>query len=114
MEPITVIELDQWPEDFLRRNRSVIIPVYERLLYTHVKDIDMSSYIQFRTVEITAEVMVRKGERHLMLFTKDEESALLLESVFLPGQRKELQEAEQQAAARGAANMATLIRHFLK
>ena len=50
---------------------------------------------------ITVEKFVRRGQTHWMLFTNDEESAMLLKSAFLPGQQKEVQMREQQAFAKG-------------
>ena len=40
-------------------------------------------------------------ERHMILFTHNEESALLLKSAFLPGQQAELKLRDRDAFARG-------------
>ena len=54
-----------------------------------------------KTVEIFAERIVRRGREHMMLFTRDEESALLLKCAFLPGQQAGLQKREREAFVRG-------------
>jgi hypothetical protein len=112
MEPITVIELDGWAEDFLKKHRNIRIPIQLPFEIIPCDAPPIRSIIPY--VEITAEAFVRNGEKHLMLFAKDEESALMLKSVFLPGQRKELREAERMAAARGAFEFVSMLRQALR
>lgn len=59
-----------------------------------------------RRVVITAERLVRNGHETLMLFTGDEESALLLKADFLPGQRAAVQGLQRRSFAAGV--LATL------
>lgn len=102
-EPITVIELEPWAWDFLREHRSVRLAVHRPVdAYVNpdeenVPRYDMSSWI----VHITAEVLVREKHTTLMLFTRDEEAALLLKSELLPGQHRDIQDREKSAFAKG-------------
>jgi hypothetical protein len=52
-------------------------------------------------VEITAEVLRRGNHQTLMLFTRNEEAALLLKSDLLPGQQRDVQDREKQALVKG-------------
>lgn len=102
MIPITVMDVPpEWME-FMKRHNSMMLAVAPRDL-----DIapDFDSWIerryQVQTVRIEIEPLIRRGEIHWMLFTADEESALLLRSAFLPGQLAEVQAKERAAFARG-------------
>jgi hypothetical protein len=102
MEPITALELTGWAEEFLLKNRTINLPIYRDVTWEdYTRPIENPDTRPFY-VTITTEVLIRNGQRHLMLFAKDEESALLLESVFLPGQRRALRDAEGRAETRGA------------
>lgn len=102
MEPITVIHLESWAWEFLRDHGSVrlaVIPPAQAFF-----DPDAMSAPTRGTnwiVHITAELLVRGKHRSLMLFTNDEEAALLLKSELLPGQHKDVQNRERSAFARG-------------
>lgn len=100
MEPITVIELTEFMRHYLDQNGCVNIPILTPTPvscdYHRIPD-----NIDFKQVHITGESFWRRGERYMLLFTYDEESALLLKSVFLPGQRSTLQQHERNAFARG-------------
>lgn len=104
MEPITVIELQPWAWQYLREQRSVRLAVHrpaETAAWNpdaeNVPQFDMSMWI----VHITAEVLVRGKHTSLMLFTHDEEAALLLKSELLPGQLRDVQDREKTAFAKG-------------
>lgn len=103
MEPITVIDLQPWAWQFLHDQRSVRLAV-QRPMAAHydpdaenVPKLDMGMWI----VNITAEVLVRGKHTSLMLFTHDEEAALLLKSELLPGQYRDAQDREKAAMAKG-------------
>ena len=99
LEPITVLELGEWQENFLKEHKNIRIPLERKMsCEVHTRP---PCVVEINSVDITAEELIRRGKRHLFLFADDEESALLLKSVFLPGQRKELQEHERQAMAQG-------------
>lgn len=103
MEPITVIELQPWAWQYLREQRSVRLAVHRPMAAHYNPDadnvpkLDMSMWI----VHITAEVLVRGKHSSLMLFTHDEEAALLLKSELLPGQHRDVQDREKAAMAKG-------------
>jgi len=52
-------------------------------------------------VEITAEVIQRGRFESMMLFTHNEEAALLLKSDLLPGQIRDQREVQKESFARG-------------
>ena len=100
MEPITVIELSATSEGFLNKNGMVRLAVQlppTLAFLTGQQEPMVSDWI----VRIFSERFVRHGREHRMLFTHDEESALLLKCAFLPGQQTILQERERAAFARG-------------
>lgn len=102
MEPITILELSSWAHDFLEKHRTVNLPVYQpaSVMALPVGRAPLVAET-FWKVCITAEPLHRNGERHMMLFTHDEEQAMLLKSAFLPGQRWALKEIERDAFAKG-------------
>jgi hypothetical protein len=59
--------------------------------------------IKYITVEIRGEAIQCGQHRTLMLFTRNEEHALLLKSDLLPGQRRGAQHRERKAGAKGFA-----------
>ncbi|BAP80962.1 hypothetical protein MT1_3787 [Pseudomonas sp. MT-1] len=103
MEPITVINIEPWAWQFLKEHRSVRLAVIPPASIMHdpyaeaILPRDIGSWI----VNITAEVLVRGKQETLMLFTRDEEAALLLRSELLPGQIRDSREREKAAFARG-------------
>lgn len=101
MEPITILDLSHCAYDFLHKHGSVRLAVPMQCSVVALTDgpieADFSSWI----VEITAERLHRNGERHMMLFTRDEEQAMLLKAAFLPGQQHALREKQREAFAQG-------------
>lgn len=102
MEPITVIELSELAQHYLKERLFVRVavmlpPMLSVLAATQKPEIDS----HLKIVNITAEILIRRGNEHMMLFTKDEESAMLLKCAFLPGQSRGLQEREREAFAKG-------------
>lgn len=99
-EPITVLELSQQACGYLERtgivNLAVIPPV--QLHWEESGEITGNS---IRQVCIRAELFVYRRKRTLLLFTSDDENALLLKSAFLPGQIAQVRENERSAFARG-------------
>lgn len=96
LEPITVIELNDFAWKLLSDTSRVRIDVITAPSRLGAK-IQDNCYI----VNIEAERLVRRGSESLMLFTADEEAALMMKSAFLPGQRSVLQELEWNAFAYG-------------
>lgn len=104
MEPITVLELSGQARHLIEKHGVVVLSVIES-----ISCLDQAGWKcpRPRKVAIRGEAFVRRGVAHLMLFTQDEESALLLKSAFLPGQRREL--ADQRAQAFGEGFLRALM-----
>ena len=100
MEPITVLDLSGFLLEHLQEYRMVLVPVMASVQY-HAMPAAPTIADMPRSVMIWAERMQRNGETHWLLFTRDEEAAMMLRSELLPGQHKEVQEREKQNYARG-------------
>lgn len=109
MEPITVIDLPPMAVEFLKERGRVRLPVLLPFRLPMLNEYATPSKAMLRTVDISAETLVRKGREHMMLFTRDEESALLMKCAFLPGQQAGLQEREREAFARGFLDAITMV-----
>lgn len=100
-EPITVIQIEPWAYQFLIKTGNVRLAVHPRQIAMFDPQatpvMEMNKYI----VNITAERIRRGPHEALMLFTNDEEAALLLKAAFLPGQYFEVQERESDSFAKG-------------
>jgi hypothetical protein len=101
MEPITVLQLSEFAAKLLEERGRVIIPVMQPIRLTPPATDDLRTSFENDRVTIWAEAFVRKGQRHLFLFTRDEVAAMMLRSDLLPGQRRDAQERERQAYAQG-------------
>lgn len=99
MIPITVLELNVWCDNHLRKHGCLMLPVIEPVQCTLQHDIPTSTNI--KTVVIKSETLIRHGKECLMLFTHDEEHALMLQSAFLPGQQLGIRDREIKAFAQG-------------
>lgn len=97
LEPITVIDIPMRLWDMLARGDRVKLPVYD------------TDYLNLRepapciTVSLYAEKFRYRDAEALMLFTCDEEHALLLQADFLPGQRTEVRRRQAIHRDRGFA-----------
>lgn len=104
LEPITVLDVPVWAWARLRKGEPIRFHVIEPVRF-HLRNPqqveDAVTRMPLRTVEVTGEVLRRRGAETMMLFTRDEESALLLKADFLPGQRREQQTRERGAYAHG-------------
>ncbi len=101
-EPITVIKLSEFAVGLLKKHGVVSLGVSRRLspdMFRCPNEPIGRPY--YAIVSIRAEILRRRGREHTILFADNEESALLLKSYFLPGQRKELQGAEADSFAAG-------------
>ena len=100
-EPITVLELPPAARALLEKLGHVQLQVLEVVTPWLEPRLGKAFYDGPKTVRIYAELADRGKCRHLMLFTPDDENALLLKSAFLPGQRKEVMNERADAFARG-------------
>lgn len=102
-EPITVIDIPQFAVEYLERIGYVRLAVEmepECTPFTgtfNPREYDKRMMI----VEIVAEKIYRRGKMCMMLFTKNEEAALLLKSSFLPGQQREVNSIRREAFCKG-------------
>lgn len=100
MEPITVLQLSEPARQALLDRAYVILPITEPITDL-IPRFDDPPTLHLRQVVIYAEKLLRNGKIHHILFTRDEESALLLKAAFLPGQHGALNEREAQGIAKG-------------
>ena len=100
LEPITVVDIPMWLWDRLRRGEVIRLAVQEPPSLVPLSG-PPPAEIWTRTVSIFGEKFRRREHEALMLFTADEESALLLQAEFLPGQRGEVRNRERGAFASG-------------
>lgn len=105
-EPITVLELSPAARSRLESYGEVCIPVMERLTFEVVRRNDPP---RARGVRIVAEPFRRRGHGHLMLFTENDEDALLLKAAFLPGQNGQVKNERAIAFARGFLEAARIF-----
>ncbi len=96
LEPITVLDVPQGAWDRLLRGQRLRIPVMGPISICKIGPVEPTKS-SFRCVELWTERFRRNGADHNFLFTNDDESALLLRSEFLAGQRRELQSREDKA-----------------
>lgn len=101
MEPITVIDLPTMADRYLNEHGMVRLAVLLPPMLSVLAAKQSPKLGDCKTVTIFGERLIRHGREHMMLFTRDEESALLLKCAFLPGQQAGLQEREREAFARG-------------
>ena len=98
MEPITVLSIPDWAEKVLLERHRLRVPVIANpKAFTAVPTNPTRLLNDFHDVEIWAETFIRNDKPHMLLFTYNEEQALLLKSIFLPGQQKEINDAKQKA-----------------
>jgi hypothetical protein len=99
LEPITVVDIPIWLWDRLLAGEVIRLAVQEPPKL--VPSFESVVNTKLRIVNIFGERIRRREHEALMLFTSDEESALILKADFLPGQRGELQSRERRAFAKG-------------
>lgn len=97
LEPITVVDIPMWAWERLWKGDAIQLAA--QVQYRPWQGDDVTAVLP--VVAITGERIERNGHRALMLFTSDEQHALMLRADFLPGQRGELKNRERGAFARG-------------
>lgn len=98
--PITVLDLDPWMVQYLDQNRQFVLAAYPPFKVDAPSD-DELARMTLHTVRITADLIRRGSYEAYMLFTHDEESALILKSAFLPGQLSTINDIKERERARG-------------
>lgn len=100
MEPITVIDISESGVRYLEQYghfRMAILQPANLSYYTSYNHI----VERFPDVTIRAEKFIYRGSPHMMLFTDDEENALLLKSSFLAGQTSHVNKLKREAYSEG-------------
>lgn len=102
MEPITVVELSPHMEQLLRERGVVRLPAPAQTSYSTCR-VSRGAPVRekYDVVNVFAEALIHRGQRHMMLFVDDEETALLLKSAFLPGQRRAVSDVRARGQAEG-------------
>lgn len=100
MEAITVIEVPMWAMSRMRTGDRIRFVVPEPALFASI-DEWMAKLKPLEIVSVWAERFVRRGQEHVVLFTRDELNALKLDSTELSGQRAMAQERYRRAFAEG-------------
>ncbi|WP_333676823.1 hypothetical protein [Dyella sp.] len=101
MQPITVFSLQPWAEKMLHDHQCLMLALKPPIPPVCYKPGDEDLSIRTWTVRIRAEWIIKDGLRHMLLFTGDEETALLLEAAFLPGQQRSLNDERRRAFVSG-------------
>lgn len=101
MEPITVIEIAPFLYGMLKERRRVRVAAPMQISYAALTSAPTMNDAVMHVVEIRAEVLMRNGREHMMLFTNDEVTALMLRSELLPGQRRDAQDRDREQYAKG-------------
>ena len=109
MEPITVIELAPWAYERLSRGDRVNLVAMEPLPITFNPNEQAAATMRYIT--IYAELLQRRGVRHMMVFTGNDETALLLKSAFLPGQHRRVDEVRKKALVEGFMKAINALGH---
>lgn len=99
LEPITVVDIPMWLWDRLAEGHPIFLEVMQPVPSNFLTADDVGPAP--KKVAIFGERLRRRNHETLMLFTGDEENALLLRSAFLPGQHGEVQNRECRAFAAG-------------
>jgi hypothetical protein len=99
LEPITILDLPMYAIDYLKEGRhwNIACPIEPQVRLASVEP----NYCTFKKVTIWAEQFRKGNNRTWMLFTTDEENALLLKSSTLPGQDKEWKERYREGFKAG-------------
>jgi len=101
LEPITILELEEWKMRMLEERGRVELAVMKPMSVAAWNPSVVPEPEPIWRVCITAERFHSNGQIHMMLFTHNEEHALLLKSAFLPGQRWALKELTAAEFAKG-------------
>lgn len=101
LEPITIVDIPMYLWEKLAKGELIglPVPVYPSTIIEEPEHLACQPTIE--TVLIYGLLIHIMGESSLMLFTRDEEKALMLQSEFLPGQHKDVQRREQNSFVKG-------------
>lgn len=100
LEPITIIDLPHELYVMLKNRRAINVPIIP-LLNFHNTFKEEPIFEKVLYVTIYAEVLRRDYQESLLLYTDDEENALLLKASFLAGQTREINDIKRKEFVRG-------------
>jgi hypothetical protein len=101
MEPITILPMKPWMYDHIYKNLFIKLAIFNPPSLAEYNQSIADELVKYRTVDIWGERFIRNDIESMMLFTYDEETALLLKSDFLPGQQRALNDMKKRAFAKG-------------
>ena len=102
MEPITAIEMKPEYWRFLEKQAQIAFAVIPPFDISDYREPPHIPTIRVQQVRLYAHCIFRNDRcKYLMLTTEDEESALLMKSIFLPGQQKTLTDVKRKEFMRG-------------
>ena len=101
MEPICVINMKTEWYDYLEKARNIRFAVSKPFNFKYPEDATV--FIKPDMVEVIPHMIIRPDLRakYLMLTTPNETEALLMESEFMPGQTRRLNEEKRKAFMKG-------------
>ena len=101
MQPITVLDLHLSAIEFIRRNGLMRFAVPSPPLVIPFTG-NIPVFDSLRTVTIFMDILYNsRGMPYEILYSHDEESALIMKSAFLPGQLHAMQDREKRAYCKG-------------
>lgn len=100
LEPITAADIPMFLWDRLAKGEPIVLAVMEPVKLTPYTGGPIDA-APCKRVAIFGERLRSREHETLMLFTADEENAMLLRAEFLPGQRGEVRNRERGAFAAG-------------
>lgn len=109
LQPITVIDVTRDALAYIEEHQRVALAVVPPLRFDARGAFPPSEDHRCYTVTITAERIRRGHHEAWMLFTHDEEHALVLRAAFLPGQVGAVRERERGAFAQGFVRALNLL-----
>jgi hypothetical protein len=104
MEPITILPMKPWMYDHIYENQYIKLAIFNPISLLPYNQNISEHRADCRTVDIWGERFIRKDIECMMLFTHDEETALLLKSDFLPGQQRAINNIRKESFAKGFFN----------
>lgn len=96
MLPITVVDIHPDLIRMMQRGDYVKLQTAPPMAMTPPNEpINFQAYVRIEHVSLYMEPLMRNERRSWLCFTRDEESALILQAAFLPGQLGEVRRREE-------------------
>jgi phosphoenolpyruvate carboxylase len=101
LEPITIIDLPHELYVMLKNRKTINVPIIPLLNFINPLREEKPIVEKSLYVRIYAEVLRRDYQESLLLYTHDEENALLLKASFLAGQTREINDIKRREFVKG-------------